>query len=241
MFKPIIIIPFYNHLDCFSRVAKGLQHYSCPKLIVNDGSTQEESEGIKKLCKKFDFIYIELEKNQGKGQAVITAMNYAIKNKYTHILQVDADGQHQYGDVEKFLNASQNNPDSIINGCPVYDSSIPKSRLYGRKITNFWVKIETGNAPIADTMCGFRVYPAHKIADIIGILLFKRMGFDTEVIVKSYLNGINIVNLPTKVVYPEYGVSHFKGFLDNVEITMMHASLCCYALYKLLFKRGKNV
>ena len=241
MYKPIIVVPFYNHFTAFSKFAKKLLTLSYPILVVNDGSIPEETNKVKKLCKEHNFYYVELSQNQGKGGAVIAGMQYAIKNKYTHILQIDADGQHEYKDIDKFIELSKSNPSNIINGAPVYDNSAPKSRLYGRKITKFWVWIETLGANISDTMCGFRVYPMEKMKTILPILYFKRMGFDTEIIVKSYLNGIDIINLSTKVKYPKNGVSHFNCFKDNVEISFMHTTLCFYAMYKLIFKWRKNV
>jgi glycosyltransferase involved in cell wall biosynthesis len=101
MYKPIIVVPFYNHFTAFSKFAKKLLTLSYPILVVNDGSIPEETNKVKKLCKEHNFYYIELPKNQGKGGAVIAGMQYAIKNNYTHILQIDADGQHEYKDIGK--------------------------------------------------------------------------------------------------------------------------------------------
>lgn len=241
MYKPVIVIPFYNHFNAFSVFAEKLQTLPYPLLVVNDGSMEKETNLVKQLCSKYNFYYIELEKNKGKGGAVIAGMKYAVDNGYTHIVQIDADGQHEYRDIDKFIELSQNNPEHIIAGTPVFDASVPKVRLYGRKITKFWVWIETLGADITDTMCGFRVYPLNKVKHILPVLYFHRMGFDIEILVKSYLNGIKIINLQTKVIYPENGVSHFNCFKDNIEITLMHTTLCCYGLYRLIFKWRKNV
>ena len=240
-YKPIIAIPFYNHLSLFESVAGKLSLYANFVLLINDGSDKNQTEGLKKVCQKYGFMYIEHPKNLGKGSALVTAFQYAKENGYSHLLQVDADGQHNYDDIEKFLMISKDNPTCLINGAPIYDASAPKARLYGRKITKFWVSIETFGADIDDTMCGFRVYPVSSVFQLLPILYFKRMGFDTEILVKSYLNGIKIINVPTKVIYPKTGVSHFNAFKDNFEISLMHTTLCCYALYKCLFKRKKNV
>ena len=240
-YKPIIAIPFYNHLDLFKSVAQKLEKYASFVVLVNDGSSVDETNGIKEVCQKYGFMYLELQKNQGKGGAVIRALQYANEHGYSHLLQVDADGQHNYDDIEKFLSISRDNPECLICGSPIYDATAPKSRLYGRKITKFWVFVETGGADIDDTMCGFRVYPVLSTSKILPILYFKRMGFDIEILVKSFLNGTKIINVPTKVIYPETGISHFKGFKDNFEISLMHTTLCCYALYKFIFKRAKNV
>ena len=42
---------------------------------------------------------------------------------------------------------------------------------------------------------------------------------------RLYWDGIEVVSLPTKVGYPEDGVSHFKTWTDNVLITRLHTAL----------------
>jgi hypothetical protein len=75
-------------------------------------------------------------------------------------------------------------------------------------------------------MCGFRVYP---LAPLIELdrqrKLSARMSFDIEILVRLYWAGIEIINLPTRVNYPADGVSHFRGWLDNLLISRLHATL----------------
>jgi len=63
----------------------------------------------------------------------------ALKEGYSHALQIDADGQHDTGDIPGFLDASRTDPDALICGVPVYDETVPRSRLVGRYATHLWV------------------------------------------------------------------------------------------------------
>jgi hypothetical protein len=45
------------------------------------------------------------------------------------------------------------------------------------------------------------------------------------VLVRLYWEGVPIVSLPTRVVYPEDGESHFRVWEDNWLITRMHVRL----------------
>ena len=134
------------------------------------------------------------------------------------------------------MQPAQQHPDHIIMAQPTYDKSAPKSRLYGRKVTNFWVYIETGGKFKMDTMCGFRVYPLQQIEKILPYVWFNRMGFDIEIIVKSFLNHIPVMGKTTKVIYQETGVSHFRPLKDNLEICCVHTNLCVYSVWKFLTK-----
>ena len=75
-------------------------------------------------------------------------------------------------------------------------------------------------------MCGFRVYP---LAAVLALLARRkigaRMNFDTDIIVRLYWDGLEVINLPTRVAYPTDGVSHFRMWMDNVLITRMHTIL----------------
>jgi hypothetical protein len=75
-------------------------------------------------------------------------------------------------------------------------------------------------------MCGFRVYPLVKICKLKDrASCGNRLSFDTEVVVRWVCSGHKIKNMPTKVVYPEDGVSHFTAIKDNVLIVWMHTRL----------------
>lgn len=227
MIKPVIIIPCFNHADAFAPVADKIQKFNLPVIVIDDGSTIQQSKKIKNICLAHNFSYLKCKENGGKGAAMLTGFQFAIKKGFTHALQIDADGQHDIRDIPLFFKIATSHPDDLIIGNPIYDESAPRARLAGRKITEFWVMIETFNKRMPDTMCGFRVYPLKLIEPLLKTIKFKRMGFDIEIIVKAYRNGINIISLPTKVIYPKDGISHFNGFRDNFYISLLHTYLCC--------------
>jgi hypothetical protein len=144
----------------------------------------------------------------------------------SHVLQIDADGQHDATDIPRFLQAAQAAPDAVINGAPVYDASVPKGRLYGRYLTHVWVWINTLSFAIRDSMCGFRVYPLAPVLKLIDEeFVGQRMDFDPEIVVRLHWRGVGIENLATPVRYPSDGVSHFDVWRDNVRISRMHTRL----------------
>jgi hypothetical protein len=145
---------------------------------------------------------------------------------FTHALQLDADGQHESGDVPRFLEAFQRDPEALILGAPRFDASAPRSRRWGRLLTNVWIWINSLSGAVEDAMCGFRLYPLAPLLKVAGgARLGKRMDFDPEVLVRLQWEGLRVVNLPTEVRYPEDGRSHFRLGLDNWLISKMHTRL----------------
>ncbi len=110
----------------------------------------------------------------------------------THALQVDADGQHTTSDIPRFLEAARGDPEALVLGSPLFDDSAPRSRLIGRKITQFWTNIETFGRVIHDPMCGFRVYPLD--AAIRARAWGDAMDFDPEIAVRLCWSGVRVLN-----------------------------------------------
>ena len=115
----------------------------------------------------------------------------------------------------------------MVSGEAIYDSSVPRSRLYGRYLTHVWVWINTLSLEIRDSMCGLRVYPLAATCAIWNeTRIGRRMDFDTEIMVRLCWEGVRIISVPDRVSYPRDGVSHFRMWKDNVcIIAHAHAAL----------------
>lgn len=234
-FKPCLLIPIYNHGYCIRATVKHLLPFERTIFIVDDGSDALTRAELVALADELPQVrLLRLPVNSGKGAAVMHGMRAAYQQGFTHALQIDADGQHDAKDVPRFFEAGASQPDSVICGQPVYDESVPKARLYGRYITHFWVWVETLSFAIGDSMCGFRLYPlAATCAMIERAAIPTRMDFDTAIAVKLAWAGLSFQNIPTRVTYPENGVSHFDMWRDNLRITRMHSRLCFGMLARL--------
>jgi len=231
-----IVIPNYNHVLVIDTLLASLASYNLPVIMVNDGSDKDNAAFMQTLSNKYRYLtLVNHQSNQGKGAAVHTGLKYAKSMGFTHAIQVDADGQHDIRDINKLVELSQAEPQVLISGCPIYNESVPKHRYYARYLTHVWVWIETLSFDIKDTMCGFRVYPLTETLNVLAKNenMAKYMSFDTEIIVRLYWDGVNTTFLPTKVNYPENGVSHFRLWEDNVAISWMHTRLVFGMLKRL--------
>lgn len=227
VFKPCVVIPCYNHGAMMAQVIARLQPFALPCIVVDDGSDAATREILAQLAlQEPNLTLIRLAENAGKGSAVIRGLQAAADAGFSHAVQVDADGQHAIEDIPRLLTQAQAHPTALISGQPIYDDSIPRSRLYGRWITHIWVWIETLSLQLKDSMCGFRVYPIGPTLQLAQrVALGKRMDFDTEVMVRLYWQGHDSYFVPTRVTYPADGLSHFDALKDNCRISWMHTRL----------------
>ena len=172
----------------------------------------------------------------------MAGMRRARTDGYTHVLQVDADGQHDLTAAAGFLDAAQKKPEALICGYPVYDASAPLARKKGREVSNLWVKINGLSGAVKDSLCGFRVYPLSTMVKLFDARMGLRMDFDVEVLVRLLWLDTPVINRPVGVTYPADGISHFHAFADNVRISCVHTRLFFGMLVRLPeLLRRKNV
>ena len=234
-FAPAVIIPVYNHPDTIEAVVRGVRAQGFPVIVVDDGSNDVTRAACDR-CQTLGATVIHRRENGGKGAAMVTGFKAAMKAGATHALQIDADGQHDLSRVTPFMALAAKYPTDLICGYPQYDKTVPLARLWGRKLTNFWVCVNALTLTPEDAMCGMRVYPLAAVQQLLmRQTVGKRMDFDPEILVRLMWMGVRVKNLPVAVTYPADGVSHFNTLKDNVRISWMHTKLCITMLTRLPF------
>ena len=225
--KYCLIVPHYNHHRQLVEFLPKLEATGLVCIVVDDGSDESSRAQLESAIAAYPSIYFFAHPfNRGKGAAIKTALCHALHLGFTHGIQIDADGQHNPEDVQRFVARSESEPEQFICGRPVIDESVPKVRLYGRKITDFWVVVETLSLSIKDGLCGFRIYPLQRLQNILDeYYVGNRMDFDTEVLVKAIWHGSELTFIDTAVKYPEQGVSHFNYWRDNLQLVRLHLRL----------------
>lgn len=236
------LIPVYNNPMTIAKVVDGLQRHIEDIIIADDGSDNETQAIIEQLAARNpEHIHVQhLPVNRGKGAAVKTGLQCALELGCSHALQVDADGQHDLGDVPQFLAHMHAAPDALILGAPVFGDDIPAIRKYGRKLTTLMIALEAGTLKLPDAMCGFRIYPVAPICALH--TLCARMCYDPEIMIRAYWAGIPVQSIPTRIRYlsaVEGGISHFRGIHDNVLNVGLHTILVLQAPLRWLLRPGK--
>ncbi len=243
------VIPVYRHGSTLDEVIASLAKYGYPVIVVDDGNMGVDVELIHSAAEKYSFVsLITLKKNSGKGKAVSSGMLKAQKLGATHAFQVDSDGQHDLSQIPFFIEEAEKNPNAVIAGFPEYDSSVPRHRLIGRKIANFWIRIVTMSNEIKDALIGFRIYPVEEYCRVLKkhAIIDSRMGFDIDIIVHLSWRGLRVISCPVKIFYPKDGISNFRNVRDNVRISLVYARLFIgmifrfFVLLSRLLKRRCN-
>ena len=235
MNRVCFLIPVYNHGERIGELLDALAVYNLPCVLVDDGSESTTHAVLQaEVTGRKDHFLLVHKENCGKGAAIMTGFQHAFELGFTHALQIDGDYQHDPTDVPRFLAAAEADPTALVLGTPLYQEGTPKHRYYGRYISRFWVWVETLSFRIGDPLVGYRLYP---LAACMRLLsrnhLTGRMSFDPEIVVRLDWMKVPIVNIETKVCYPEAGVSNFRMIRDNLGFCLLHTRLICGMLRRL--------
>ncbi len=226
----LVLIPSYNTGPTVYTTVRAARAQWSPVWVVVDGSTDGSAEGLLEMAQTDPGLRVVVHKhNPGKGAGVLHGLHAAAAAGYTHTLTMDSDGQHPAALIPVFMQASLARPDVMVLGRPVFDASAPLLRVRGRRVSNWWTKLETLGAGVADSLYGFRVYPIQALAAVMqGQPWMRRFDFDTEAVVRLAWRGVKPVNLdaPVKYLSPEEGgISHFQYGRDNLLLSWMHTRL----------------
>lgn len=238
----LVLIPSFDTGPRLVRTVEEARDAWAPVWVIVDGSTDGSAAPLLARAQDDPDLRVEvLPTNRGKGAALLHGLRLAHAEGFTHALTMDADGQHPAAAIERFMAASIANPDAMILGVPDFGPEAPALRVKGRRVSNWWTRLETRGA-IEDSLFGFRVYPIRPLLRIMErVRWMRRYDFDAEAAVRLCWAGVPAVNLRTPVVYlspEEGGVSHFRYVRDNALLTWMHLRLVTEAGFRA-FLRGR--
>lgn len=240
----VIAIPVYNHPQTVTQVAaECLRITDLPILIVDDGSTipVEELFQKEKTTPSPRLHFQRHAMNRGKGTALQTAFRWALGHGYTHIITIDADGQHFPEDIPRMMKRSLENPWALILGDREMNAAnIPPSSQFGKKFSNFWIQFETQQT-VGDSQSGFRIYPLFHVQNLN--FFSSHYDFEVEVLTRLLWQGVKVENVKVRVDYQPGGkarITHFDKWRDNLRISILNSMLVTIALLRNTHNRFLN-
>lgn len=222
----LVVIPVYNQPERLREVVERCLRQHPHLLVVDDGSTPPVAD----LLTGLPVTVLAHDRNLGKGAAILTAADAAAAAGHTHIVTLDADGQHFPEDLPRVLACLREHPESLVIGVRDFSSpAVPRSSKIGRAFGNFWVWVQTG-IRIGDIQSGYRAYPVALLRQLRTAC--RRYTFEVEVVVRARWGGVPVEDLPVRVFYARLGLrnSHFHKVRDNLALTLLNTRLTARGL-----------
>jgi len=233
-----VLIPSYNTGPRLFDTVATIRRQDRPVWVVIDGSTDGTGEDLARIATDDPGLHVHvLPRNGGKGAAILHGLHAIQADGYTHVVTVDADGQHCAEHIDALISLSRQHPDAMVLGVPIFDASAPAIRIAGHRIAHFWANLVTLRSGIGNSLFGFRVYPVAPLVRTFNETRWMRgFDFDSEAVIRLSWHGVPAINLPTPVRYfrrAEGGVSHFKYVRDNLLLVGMYMRLILTLIHRL--------
>nr|MCR5004108.1 glycosyltransferase family 2 protein [Bacteroidales bacterium] len=231
-----VVVPTYNNGRTVGDVIKQLLDYTHDIIVVNDGCTDNTADVLASFGDKVKVIVHSV--NMGKGVALLDGLRKAKQDGFTYAITIDSDGQHYPSDIPVFIEAIVKEPDSLlVGGRNLFAEGMPTKNTFANRFSNMWYRIETGIS-LFDTQSGYRLYPLKKM-NLDNRHYTRGYEFELEALVFSAWEGINVRNVPIRVLYQGEGerVSHFKPFRDFTRISIVNT---CFVSYCVFWKWPKD-
>ena len=152
-----IVIPAYNErdniLELFNKIELVMERnkLSYEVIFIDDGST-DDTLSVMKSIKDKKVNVININKNSGKGNALMSGFKMASGDI---VITLDADLQDDPEEVPKFINKINEGYDLVVGW--KYDRKDSFHKVFRSKIFNFLTNLLTG-IRLHDSNCGFKAY-----------------------------------------------------------------------------------
>jgi glycosyltransferase involved in cell wall biosynthesis len=187
--RTIALIPAFNEEEALPGVLAELRE-AVPDLdvvVISDGSRDRTAE----VARAAGVNVVELPYNLGIGGALQTGFRFAQRGGWTRAVQVDADGQHDPGQIARLLGALDEGADLVIGTrFAESDSGYQVGRTRGRAMGAMRIAVRMlSGRRFTDTSSGFRAfsadviaffaetYPSEYMDSVEALLLALRQGF----------------------------------------------------------------
>jgi glycosyltransferase involved in cell wall biosynthesis len=179
----LIIIPAWNEQETLHAVIGEINDKvrSADILVVNDGSTDRTSE----VARESGALVLDLPFNLGVGGAMRAGYKFAFRSEYDMTVQLDADGQHDPGEVNNLIRSMTDEGADIVIGARfagVGSYAVSGPRRWSM-LTLSVVLSRVAGTHLTDTTSGFKAcnraairlfaadYPAEYLGDTVESLV----------------------------------------------------------------------
>lgn len=192
--RTLVIVPAWNEAENVGNTVREVR--SAPDdydiVVIDDGSTDETAE----RAREAGAIVLTLPFNMGVGGAMRTGFQYAKRQDYDRVIQVDADGQHNPHDIAAVL-AGLHHADISIGArfAEVGDYSARGPRRWAMRLLAS-VLTKVAGTRLTDVTSGFRAANRRAIDQYIHYYPAEYLGDTVDSLVSAIHAGLVVTQVP---------------------------------------------
>lgn len=209
------LIPAFNEAEFIASVIRGVKEHVGEVLLIDDGS----DDGTADIAEAAGAICLRRKRNQGKGAALRDGIARIAGRDFSHVLFLDADGQHRPEDIPSLIRVAHETGADLVIGARTFDRGrMPRERYFSNSVGSRIASWLTGRE-VRDSQSGFRLVRADRLRDLR--LRSRKYEIEMEILIKLSLAGCDIAHAPVGMVYQNGTArSKMKPIRDTVRICL---------------------
>ena len=203
------VIPAYNEEKNIAKIIKKAKKYVDGIIVVDDGSKDKTKEAAEKA----NAVVLKHIVNLGKGAALKTGCDYAVKNGAELIVALDADAQHNPDYIPRFIEKLKKY--DIVFSYRKASKKMPFVLRFGNWFISRVARFLYGIS-LNDTQCGFRAFSKEAYKKVRWSVSDYSM--ESEMISKAGKQRLKYVQIPIQTIYSD----KYKGttIIDGIKIVL---------------------
>jgi len=216
MRKLVVVIPAYNEAGSIGSVIKELPPRiqgvdEIKVIVVDDGSTDNTiGEAIKAGVDEV----VSLGRRMGLSYAFKTGIEKALEMGADIVVNIDADGQYNGGEISDLVKPILSGEADIVLGSRFkgWIEQMSLSKRIGNRVAT-WVTRMASSFPTTDSQTGFRAFSKEAA---LKLNVFSDYTYVQEVIIQGSLKGLRMVEVPIQANFKRFRIRK-KSWHDNSE------------------------
>ena len=195
----LVLVPAYNEAGSIGGVLEELNSTSYKVLVVSDGSRDATCD----IARGLGVRVLELPINLGVGGALRAGFRIAVKEKFSAVIQIDADGQHPVKEIANLIEAANENEAHMVIGSRFLSNKGRMKVGIARRLVMRVLARSSSKATginITDTTSGFRIIRQPLLNKFADSFPTNYLGDTYEAVVSAGRSGFKVLEIPATIV-----------------------------------------
>jgi len=190
-----VVIPAFDAAKTIGSLVRGAKSQGAEVIVVDDGSRDQTAS----LASAEGALVISHLKNQGKGSALRTGFEHALRAAYEGVITMDGDGQHDPAEIPQLIRAGEVQHAGMVIGDRLANgAAMPVVRWWTNRLMSAIISALIRQR-IQDSQCGFRLIRRELLGQLT--LRANRFDIETELLLGAAARRWKIISVPIRSIY----------------------------------------